>query len=200
MYIPLMSTSESSPSAPSSPPHPTPLSRLTSQRSRGQLSLFFAGASFFAISSLITRRSLLRRRALIKPSFYHPSNAPPKIPANGGLEAFEALNIATINVTSCMMMMVGGVLWALDISSMDELRRKVRGGLGVDGTGRSAEDAEEEWEEWLAEVVERRREKAKRRRESADAGGVGSADDRRIWEEDIDVSGGERVNERGKKR
>lgn len=98
------------------------------------------------------------------------------------------------------MMMVGGVLWALDISSMDELRRKVRGGLGVDGTGRSAEDAEEEWEEWLAEVVERRREKAKRRRESADAGGVGSADDRRIWEEDIDVSGGERVNERGKKR
>jgi len=134
------------------------------------------------------------------PSFYHPSNAPPKTPVNGALEAFEALNVATINVTSFMMMMAGGVLWAFDISSLEELRRKVRGGLGVDGTGRSEGNVEEEWEEWLATVVERRREKEKRRRERDDTGVMGSADDRRIWEEDIDVSGEEKVNERGKKR
>lgn len=98
------------------------------------------------------------------------------------------------------MMMAGGVLWAFDISSLEELRRKVRGGLGVDGTGRSEGNVEEEWEEWLATVVERRREKEKRRRERDDTGVMGSADDRRIWEEDIDVSGEEKVNERGKKR
>ncbi|MCJ1245585.1 hypothetical protein MMC30_002789 [Trapelia coarctata] len=202
-----MSTSNPTPSTPStpSPPSPAPqpslLSHLTSSRSRRQLSLFVAGASFFALSSLITRRSLLRKRALVKPTFYYPSNAPPKIPVNGALEAFEALNIATINVASFTMMMTGGVLWACDISTLEELRKEVRGGLGVDGTGRGESDAEDDWEEWLAGVVERKREKEKRRRrERAEKGIVESVDDRRIWEEDIDVSAGERVNEKGKKR
>jgi len=134
------------------------------------------------------------------PTFYHPSNLPPRTPVNGALEAFEALNIATINVASFMMMMTGGVLWAADISSLEELRRKVRGGLGVDGTGRGESDVEEDWEEWLARVVERRREKERRRRAREEKGVLGSEDDRRIWEEDIDVSGGQRVNEKGKKR
>lgn len=98
------------------------------------------------------------------------------------------------------MMMTGGVLWAADISSLEELRRKVRGGLGVDGTGRGESDVEEDWEEWLARVVERRREKERRRRVREEKGVLGSEDDRRIWEEDIDVSGGQRVNEKGKKR
>lgn len=75
------------------------------------------------------------------------------------------------------MMMTGGLLWAFDISSLDDMRRKVRGGLGVDGTGRGERQAEEEWEEWLATVLER-----KRRKEEEGKGD------------------GERRNERGRER
>lgn len=82
---------------------------------------------------------------------------------NGAIEAFEALNIATVNVTSFAMMVAGGLLWAFDISSLEDLRRKVRGGMGVDGSGRSEREAEEEMEEWLATVLARREEKVRRR-------------------------------------
>ena len=63
------------------------------------------------------------------------------------------------------MMMVGGLLWAFDISNINDMRRKVRGGLGVDGTGRSETEAEEELEEWLATVLARKDEKDKRKAE-----------------------------------
>ena len=76
-----------------------------------------------------------------------------------------------------MMMMTGGFLWAFDVSSLQDLRRKVRGGLGVDGSGRSERVAEEEFEEWLATVIARKEEKRERRE-----------------------GGEERRNERGKER
>lgn len=103
------------------------------------------------------------------------------------MEAFEALNLATVNVTSFAMMMAGGLLWALDISSMEELRQKVRGGMGVDGSGRSEREAEEEWEEWLAVTLARREEKERRRRGEGGEEGEGGE-----WEG--------RVNERGRPR
>lgn len=56
-------------------------------------------------------------------------------------------------------MVTGGALWAFDISNMDELRRKIRGGLGVDGSGRSEQEAEEDMEEWLATVLARKEDK-----------------------------------------
>ena len=62
-----------------------------------------------------------------------------------------------MNVTSTMMMMTGGLLWAFDIGSIEDLRRKIRGGLGVDGTGRNARAVEEEFEEWMASTLERKR-------------------------------------------
>jgi len=77
-----------------------------------------------------------------------------------------------------MMMMTGGALWAFDISTMDDLRRKIRGGLGIDGTGRSERQAEEDFEEWLAETLARKDDKR-----------------RRVIEEDE-----ERKNERGRLR
>src|SRR4051794_14581583 len=80
-----------------------------SQRSRRQLGLFFAGAGFFAISSLITRRSLVRRYKATVPKFYQPNNRP-NLEINGAMEAFEALNLATINVLSVSMMVSGGLL------------------------------------------------------------------------------------------
>jgi hypothetical protein len=79
------------------------------------------------------------------------------------MEAFEALNIATINVLSLAMLSTGGVLWYLDIASMEDARRKLRGGLGVDGSGRSEEEAEEDFEEWLADVLSRKEAKERKR-------------------------------------
>ena len=59
------------------------------------------------------------------------------------------------------MMMGGGLLWSFDIGSIEDLRRKVRGGLGVDGSERSEQNVEEEFEEWIASVLQRKEEKQK---------------------------------------
>jgi len=135
---------------PKAPSTPESQSSLFSQRSRRQLGLFFAGAGFFAVSSIITRRSLLRRYKATVPKFYQPSNRANEV--NGAIEAFEALNIATINVLSVGMMLGGGLLYAFDISSLDDMRKHVRASIGVDGP-RTDEDAEKEIEEWIASVL-----------------------------------------------
>ena len=75
---------------------------------------------------------------------------------SGPMEALEALNIATINVLSVTMMATGGALWYLDINSMPEARRFLRGGLGVDGSGKTEKEAEEEFEEWMATTLARK--------------------------------------------
>jgi hypothetical protein len=71
------------------------------------------------------------------------------------MEAFEALNIATINVVSLGIMATGGLLWAFDISSLDDMRRKVRTNWGA-GAGQTDEKLEEELEEWFAGVLARK--------------------------------------------
>ena len=157
---PAMSTPSNSPQT---PPISSDAAIARAQRSRKQLTVFFAGASFLALSALITRRALARRRLAIMPSFYEPSNAPPRLRINGAMEAFEALNIATINVTSFAIMTTGGLMWAFDVGGIDDMRRKIRGGLGIDGSGRSEKEVEEEFEEWLATVLERKKQKEEER-------------------------------------
>jgi len=71
------------------------------------------------------------------------------------MEAFEALNIATINVASVGIMATGGLLWAFDISSLDDMRRKVRSNWGAAGS-RDDSEVEEELEEWFATVLARK--------------------------------------------
>ena len=107
----------------------------------------------------ITKRSLIRRQRLPPAPLFHPSTRPLQ-PVNGPVEAVEALSIATINVTSFMMMVTGGALWSLDISNLEDARRKLRGGLGIDGSGKSEKEAEEEFEEWLATTLARKEAKA----------------------------------------
>jgi hypothetical protein len=136
--------------------------------------IFGAGCAFFALSLLITRRSFARRRILAHPavplseiSRPAPTTKPHVSPA---LEAFEALNIATINVLSLATLSTGAALWYLDINSMEDARRKLRGGLGVDGTGRDEKQAEEEFEEWMASVLSRKEGREKGRREGGEGG------------------------------
>jgi hypothetical protein len=144
---------------PTAPTATEPRFSFSSQRSRRQLGLFFAGAGFFAVTSLITRRSLVRRYKATIPKFYQSNNQPSQI--NGAVEAFEALNIATINVFSVAMMTVGGLLYAFDISSLEDMRRNVRTRLGVDAT-RADQEAEEEVEELFASILGRKLLKDKR--------------------------------------
>lgn len=159
-----MSTTDTS-SPPASPPlEPSPSSPPTARsRAYSPLLLFAGGASFFLLSTVITRRQLLRRYRLTSPAFYRPSNSPPPSDVNGAMEAFEALNLATINVTSFAMMAVGGGLWAFDIQGMADLRQKVRRGIGVED--REDREADEEMEEWLAMVIKRKEGKERRKGE-----------------------------------
>ena len=127
--------------------------------------LLAAGSTFVLLASTITRRALVRRHVATIPKFYNPSNLLPPGGSNinGPMEALQALNLATLNTAAFSMMIVGGTLWSFDISSLDELRRKIRGGLGVDGTGRTERDVEEEFEEWIAGVLQRKDEKYRRK-------------------------------------
>jgi hypothetical protein len=77
------------------------------------------------------------------------------------MEAFEALNIATVNVFSVGIMVTGGLLWAFDIASLADMRSKVRTNLGVNPI-RTDQDAEDEIEEWFASVLARKEFKALR--------------------------------------
>lgn len=156
--------------APQAPSASESQSSFLSQRSRRQLGLFFAGAGFFAVSSIITRRSLVRRYKATVPKFYQPSNRA-GFEVNGAIEAFEALNIATINVVSVGMMLGGGLLYAFDISSLDDMRRQVRTSIGIDGP-RTDQDAEKEIEEWIAKTLNIQFKEEKRLEGPKDAEGV----------------------------
>lgn len=79
------------------------------------------------------------------------------------MDAIEALNIATINVASLAIMITGGLMWGFDISGVEELRVRLRQGLGLAGEGER--NAEEEFEEWLANTLARRDGKKERRGE-----------------------------------
>lgn len=141
------------------PPKHSALQQIQTERQNRNKVIFGAGVAFFAFSLLITRRSFARKRLASSPAFY--ANAPGHQEAqakqvSGAMEALEALNIATINVLSLTMMATGGALWYLDINNMADARRVLRGGLGVDGSGKSEKEAEEEFEEWMATVLARK--------------------------------------------
>ncbi|EXJ64354.1 hypothetical protein A1O7_00690 [Cladophialophora yegresii CBS 114405] len=140
-------------------PSPSPLPSKQLDRPNRNAVIFGAGAAFFVFSLLITRRAFARKRLASSPAFY--ANAPGHQAeqaknVNGAMEALEALNLATVNVLSLSMMATGGTLWYLNINSVADARRMIRGGLGVDGTGRSEKDAEEDFEEWLATTLARK--------------------------------------------
>jgi len=96
----------------------------------GQLGLFAAGVATTAFSVLLTRRSVANRVASIRPKgLFTPSNKPLKF--NGGAEAAEALGLATLNVGSFSFMITTGLMWALDISDLEEMRGRLRRQMGL---------------------------------------------------------------------
>ncbi|KAI1460079.1 hypothetical protein F4805DRAFT_14729 [Annulohypoxylon moriforme] len=136
------------------PPRPRP--SIFSQRSLKQLGLFFGGAGCMFLSTLITRRSVARKYMATVPKFYNQSNRPVnKVQADSSLIALEALNLATLNVMGFGIMATGGLAWAFDVSSVDDLRAMSRRGYGNQG-GQTDEEAEREIEEWIAGVLGRK--------------------------------------------
>ncbi|KAL1866435.1 hypothetical protein VTK73DRAFT_4714 [Phialemonium thermophilum] len=145
--------------ATSTPPASTAASSAITPRSLRQLGLFFAGAGFLTWSTLLTRRAVVRRQIAAFPKFYHPSHRAPTTferKPEDALIAFEALGLATLNVVSFAVMATGGLSWAFDVSSLDELRMRVRpriiGGSAGAGVGADItdEEAEKEFAEWMS--------------------------------------------------
>lgn len=138
-------------------PPPTEAARL-----RKQLTLLLGGGAFLALSVAVTRRSVYKRRIGLIPAFYHPNTRPPAIPPNGAIDAIEALNLATLNTFAFAMLMVGGGMFALNVSSVEELRARARASGDWSETQRAAE---EEFEEWVVGVLARKemKEEVKRR-------------------------------------
>ncbi|KAL6237020.1 hypothetical protein BDW75DRAFT_238649 [Aspergillus navahoensis] len=124
--------------------------------------LFFGGAFFFALSLLTTRRALVRRfNATIPP--YYTSSVYHKPEVNGGMEAFEALHLATINVLSFSMMASGGVLWAMGVNSIEDMRAYVKKRMvaGDGGLTQTDQEMEKEVEEWVMKYLGKRIENGK---------------------------------------
>ena len=131
---------------------------MTNRRSRKQASLFFLGATFFTFSTLISKRATLARHRATYPLFYKPSNSPPP-PINVRVEAVEALQFATMIAFSGTMMIGGGLLWAFDISSMEDIRAGVRRSIMRNSAVRAPGQAQKDkdFEAWLAETMAKRK-------------------------------------------
>ncbi|KAF3390394.1 hypothetical protein F1880_009104 [Penicillium rolfsii] len=166
--------SESDQNASSPPASPQPLSQQpqliqqSTSPDRTNLKLFAGGIAFFALSVYITRRANIRKRLACIPPFYS-SSIYFKPDVNGAMEAFEALNLATINVISFSMMATGGVMCALNVNGLEDMRRLMRGSLEGVAAGKSDEELEKDVAEWVSSVLGDRfdkqleKEKAKKR-------------------------------------
>ncbi|OKL62779.1 hypothetical protein UA08_01859 [Talaromyces atroroseus] len=142
------------------------------------LKLLLGGLVFFSLSSLVTRRTLIRKHLAGVPSFY-TSSVYHKPHVNGALDAFEALNLATINTFAAAMILAGGTLCVLDIDSVDAARARLRkrlgysssleggGGAGVPPTKEEEEQFERDMEAWLENVLGKKDLKEVRRRVEA---------------------------------
>jgi hypothetical protein len=135
--------------------HPLSPSSVLAPRSLKQLTLFAAGAGFLALSSAITRRSVARKIKAAAPKFYQQSHITPGARADhaeGGLIALEALSLATLNTFSFGIMAAGGLAWAFDISSIDDLRARAMR-HARDGAGVQDEEGEKVIEEWMGNLM-----------------------------------------------
>ncbi|PYH47842.1 DUF3433 domain-containing protein [Aspergillus saccharolyticus JOP 1030-1] len=121
------------------------------------LKLFLGGLAFFALTAFTTRRAIQKRQIAGIPPFF--TSAQYHRPAvSGGVEAFEALNLATLNVLALAMAGTGGVLYAMEINSVEDMRRYVRRVSlseedAAKGLAEGDREMEREVEAWAAKVL-----------------------------------------------
>lgn len=134
-----------------------PLPHLTQRpplESNTNLKLLFGGMTFFALSIIVTRRAFHKKRIACIPPFY-TSSLYHQPHSNSAMDAFEALNLATLNVISFGLMAGGAVGYALNINGIEDMRKFVRAGLqgGSDTPVKSDEELEQEVTEWVTKVL-----------------------------------------------
>ncbi|SPJ70678.1 uncharacterized protein FTOL_00406 [Fusarium torulosum] len=96
-------------------------------RSLKQFGLLLSGAGFLAASVAVSRRSVLRMRRNFMPKFYSSNRHLVKFDAEDrSFLAAQALGLATLNVMSFGVLLVGGISWAYDLSSIEELQQRTQ--------------------------------------------------------------------------
>ncbi|KAM0252425.1 hypothetical protein ACHAP5_001072 [Fusarium lateritium] len=96
-------------------------------RSLKQFGLLLSGAGFLAASVAVSRRSVLRMRRSSMPKFYSSNRHLAKFDAEDrSFLAAQALGLATLNVMSFGVLLVGGISWAYDLSSIEELKQRTQ--------------------------------------------------------------------------
>jgi hypothetical protein len=129
--------------------------------------MFYGGIAFSCFSLLVTRRAmhkkylaayphLVKKKAggkTIEVPTFTPSTTAPK--AEGGIDAAEALYLATLGVFSVFMTGIGAFMKYNDIGDMEDMRDFVRAGVGYDVYAGDT-DSDKEIEQWMAEVLSRK--------------------------------------------
>lgn len=148
----------------------TPVFRVdAATRSRRQNGMLFGGIAFLALSMFVTKRATSRKYLSAYPKFvkkqpggkdakldvptFTQSNVAPQ--QEGGLDAAEALFLATLGTLSVFMAGTGVAMKVYDIADIEDMRDFVRRNMGEDiYAGDSA--ADKEIENWMAEVLARK--------------------------------------------
>jgi hypothetical protein len=121
--------------------------------------ILISGLFFFSFASVVTRRALARRRLHAIPPFYS-SSVYHQPPGNGALDAAEAFNIATINVSAVGMTALGGAMCALGIDTLEQARVKLRTGMGIaEGVPPTVEEEkqfEQDIEDWVGKMLDKK--------------------------------------------
>ena len=121
-----------------------------------QFGMFAAGAGFLAASIAVSRRSVLRRRLDAIPSFYASNRAGPRFDsADRSFMAAQALGLATLNVMSFGIMLVGGIGWAFDLSSVTELSARSQAAIRSKAPPNVSPEDEEEMEKMMSDLLVR---------------------------------------------
>lgn len=131
---------------------PTTTPRIDrAHRTRRKDALFYGGITFTVLSFIVTKRAIRRRQLQVVPQEFTPSNAPaPEV--NGGLEAVEALGLATLLSTSALMAAIGAGMKIFDIADLQDMRDIVKRGQGHDLYG-GVPETDKEMEEWMTGVL-----------------------------------------------
>ncbi|KAI6777855.1 uncharacterized protein J7T54_002753 [Emericellopsis cladophorae] len=128
------SSSSASPSQTAKPQAQQPLrsyredTYTPGQRHFRQLSLLVLGSAFLSTSIFISRRSVVRLQKSSFPHFFLSNRTPAsRLPSDDKYPiAGRALGLATLNVTSFGVLLVGGISWAFDLCSVTELRNRTQ--------------------------------------------------------------------------
>ncbi|KAI9904070.1 hypothetical protein N3K66_000599 [Trichothecium roseum] len=103
------------------------------KRSANQFKLLLIGAGFLVTSITVSRRSAAREIAASFPKFYTPNRTLEPLDKNKNLWRAEgpklaarALGLATLNTMAFGMLLTGGIGWAFDLSSMQEVGIRTR--------------------------------------------------------------------------